>query len=231
MRGKHERQFSLFKESVLAWYTAERWDKIYPYITGKVFSRRFIEHFITEYARSHTCEYTLTDEFTGDVFNFNVYHAAQTVLIGTHKRHMDPFGRKNRDAADNGQFEFGFGEKKALVSVCSLVFFRWAHKHKIMEYAHEHEDDIRRDMNALTLLKRHASSSTTTNAIVPVDEIEIELPLAKTRDDAAACPLKDEYWQAAVEECMQRPRKRRKRYRECAVDMIVNDACEIQARV
>jgi len=260
--GKHERQFPVFKQSVLSWYTPERWAAVYPYISGAVFSRRFIEHFITEYSRSHSCEYPLTDPFTGDVFTFNVYHAAQTVLLGVHKRHMDPFGRRNREADENGRFEFGYGEQRALVSVCALVFFRWAIKHRVMEYAREHEAAIKDDMQRLARLKRS----------VTVSEIEIEVPAGNALPSAmpstmpsampstmpstmpsampsamplamppampstavgvvGASPLQDEYWRASIDERMQQPRKRRKRYRESTVEMIVNNQCEIKATI
>lgn len=207
----------------MRWYNAERWEAIYPYICGERFSRRFIEHFITEYARSHRCEYTLKDPETGDVYLFNVYHAAQTVLAGVHKRHMDPFGRKNRDADENGKFEFGFGDKKAEVSVCSLVFFRWAHKHNVMQYAEEHEADIKADMKALSKLKRDKKAAAT------VRQIEIAVPDTIQQAVATAVhPLQDEYWKASLEERMQQPKKKRKRYRESAVDMVMTANCELK---
>lgn len=213
--ARNQRQYEYFKASVVQWYTAERWDAVYPYIRGDVFSRRFIEHFITEYARAKKCEYPITDPDTGDVRMFNVYHSAQTVLIGVHKRHMDPFGRKNRDADGDGRFMFGFGDKKCMVSVCSLVFFRWAHTNRVLEYAQEHQEDIRADMRAMTVVKRSK-----------ISEIHISAPDI-TKAVAVTHPLQDEYWRASLEECHQPPRKRRKRYRECLVDTLVTNQCVV----
>lgn len=216
-KGKHERQFPVFKASVLQWYTPERWERVYPYLQCKTFSRRFLEHFITEYARSHSCTYPLTDPLTGEVFNFNVYHSAQTVLAGVHKRHMDPFGRKNKNAADNGRFVHGFGDKVCEVSVCELVFFRWALKHNVMKYAEEHADEIRADMASMARVKRVHP--------VSVEQIIIEVPQAPTN------PLQDIYWEDSVKECMQQPKRRRKRYRESTVDMVMNNKCELTAAI
>lgn len=249
-KGRHERQFPVFKASVLQWYTPKNWDRVYPYLTGEKYSRRFIEHFTTEYARSHNCEYPMTDPFTGEVYNFNVYHSAQTVLSGVHKRHMDPFGRRNRNAANNGKFLHGFGDKKYLVSVCELVFFRWWLKNNVGDYVDKHADEIREDMAKMSRIKREASRPAT------VEEVIIELPeemqvLARqqqeeTKDEttlhetrlqvstasdvvATDNPFHDEYWQASVDERMQQPKKRRKRYRESVVDMVMNNNCTITA--
>lgn len=229
-QGKHKRQFPVFKQSVLDWYTEPRWNDVYPYLVGERFSRRFIEHFITEYSRTHTCEYPLADAFTGDVFSFNVYHSAQTVLAGVHKRHMDPFGRKNKNAENNGRFVFGYGDKRCEVSVCELIFFRWAHQNRVMEYAAQHEDAIKADMSRMAREKRDYLKSVLSAA----EEIIVEMspqqqPLTAAVVVANVHPLHDEYWQGAIDEKMQQPKRKRKRYRESAVDMLMNDAVEIKA--
>lgn len=157
--SRHERQFPLFKESVLRWYTQANWARVFPYLHSETMSRRFLEHFITEYARSNHCEYQLKDDFTGEIYNFNVYHSAQTVLAGVHKRNMDPFSRKNRNAANNGRFEFGYGDDRCMVSVCELIFFRWAVKHRVLEYAERHRQAIIDDMRSMSRAKRHLSPS------------------------------------------------------------------------
>lgn len=213
-QGRHSRQFPVFKQSATDWYNEERWNAIYPYLTGERFSRRFLEHFITEYSRSHPCEYLLTDAFTGDVYNFNVYHSAQTVLAGIHKRHMDVFGRKNKSAENNGRFMFGYGEKLCEVSLCELIFFRWAYQNKVMEYAHAHEEEIRNDMSKMAKIKRDSSSNS---------------PEQKEEKIILVNPLRDEYWKDSVDECMQMPKRRRKRYREGCVDMVMNNDCEIKS--
>lgn len=220
--AKHARHYEVFKASVLKWYTRERWMAVFPYINGDVFSRRFIEHFITEYARSHCCEYPLKDPFTGDVTVFNVYHSAQTVLAGVHKRHMDPFGRRNNNAENGGKFPFGYGKHVCTVSVCVLVFFRWALKHNVLEYAKEHQEDIKKDMADMARFKRTDSRR--------VEEVVIELPENSEVSSTAAAalhPLQDEYWQESTSERKQQPKKKRKRYRESAVSMVMNNDCVV----
>lgn len=212
---RNQRQHAIIKESVIQWYTPERWAAIYPYITGSVFSRRFIEHFITEYARAYKCEYPVMDPHTGDTKMFNVYHSAQTVLIGVHKRHMDPFGRRNRDVANDGRFMFGFGDQQCMVSVCSLIFFRWAYTNNVLQYAKDHENTIREDMRTITRIKRSK-----------ISVIDIEVP-DHHKQITPQNPLQDEYWRASLEGCHQAPKKRRKRYRECSVDTLLTDKCVV----
>jgi hypothetical protein len=253
--GKNARQYTLFRASVLAWYNEENWARVYPYISGTIFSRRFIEHFTTDYSRSHHCEYPLEDPFTGDVYNFNVYHSAQTVLAGVHKRHMDPFGRKNHNVDNDGRFVFGYGSQLCEVTVCEMIFFRWWVKHNVGEYALAHYDEIQADMKAMARLKKGTKRNTD---IQSIEEIEIELPppssnsigteLTVSRantihsDDMMSDnnendneddtnPFQDEYWEASVREKMQQPPKRRKRYRESTVNMTMNNHCVVKAAI
>lgn len=229
-QGKHKRQFPVFKQSVLDWYTEQRWNEVYSYLIGERFSRRFIEHFITEYSRTHTCEYPLADEFTGDVFSFNVYHSAQTVLSGVHKRHMDPFGRKNKNAENNGRFIYGFGEKRCEVSVCELIFFRWAYQNKVMEYVAEHEEEIKADMSRMAKEKRETVQKLK-NMLSDAEEVIVEMPmpLTTTSNIQERNPFHDKYWKGAIDEKMQQPKRKRKRYRESSVDMLMNNDIEIKA--
>jgi len=252
--GRHERQFVVFKASVLQWYTQERWDAVFPYITGEKYSRRFIEHFTTEFARSHKCEYTVTDGFTGEVFIFNVYHSAQTVLAGVHKRNMDPFGRRNKNAENNGKFTHGFGDKKALVSVCELIFFRWWLDYKVGDYVDAHFAEISADMSKLSKVKRGTTKKKQEDFAdtTLLGEIHIEMPTDEARMDALLAlplleqtptglpvqllndvnPFHDEYWKSSVADRMQHPKKRRKRYRESKVNMALKIGdVELQAAI
>ncbi len=227
-RSKHEAQFPVYLASVTKFFTVpENWEAVYPYLKGEKMSRRFLEHFITEYARAYRCEYYVTDPTSGERYLFNVYHQAQAVLLGVHKRHMDPFSRRNRSATNNGFFEFGHGDRKCMVTVCELIFFRWALKKKVLEYAEQHEAEIKADMARMARVKREstnasanakpASANTADGKVI--DEIVIELPPPEN-------PLQDTYWRSATQEKKQMPRKQRKRYRTSAVSTVFNEDIE-----
>ena len=248
---RHQQQFPVFKESVIRFFSVkEHWDAVYPYLQGDRFSRRFLEHFITEYSRAHCCQYPLVDPATNETYLFNVYHSAQSVLLGVHKRHMDPFSRKNHSAHDNGVFTFGYGDKVCEVAVCELLLFRWALKHKVLEYAEKHQDEIKEDMANIARLKRVKNKNIQRKRTatppqqqhddeeeehpVVVDSIEIDIPdgidLNDSMTSAAAeqYPLRDEYWKSSTATKMQKPRKRRKRYRESAVNTVFNEDIEVK---
>ncbi len=211
-RARHEAQFPVHRESVMQFFANENnWNAVYPYLNHERESRRFFEHFVTEYARAYRCEYPLKDPTTGRESLFNVYHDAQTVLLGVHKRHMDPFSRKNRNAVNDGFFEFGHGDKRCQVTVCELVFFRWALKKGVLAYADAHAAEIREDMARMSRVKREAPKRKAP------DEVVIELPTH---------PLKDAYWQSSTQEKKALPRKERKRYRRSAVSTVFNDEIE-----
>ena len=213
-KNKHRVQFQVYKDSVTKFFSVkENWDTIYPYLTGK-FSRRFLEHFITEYARYFRCEYYLTDPATKENYLFNVYHSAQSVLLGVHKRHMDPFSRKNSSAQNDGFFEFGYGDKRCQVNVCELIFFRWALKRKVLDYAETHQEAIKDDMARLQRMKRNILGKRKQQE---VQEIIIEIPTEDTSH-----PLKDDYWKDATKYKKQKPRRQRKRYRRSAVSTVFN---------
>jgi hypothetical protein len=219
---RHKVQFQVYKDSVTGFFNNYvRWNKVYPYLKGEKFSRRFLEHFITEYARANKCEYYLED--TGEKYLFNVYHSAQSVLLGVHKRHMDPFSRKNLSADNEGFFTFGYGEKICDVTVCELNFFRWALKKGVLAYAEKHQEEIKEDMARLARLKREFLGKRK-----DIEEVVIELPdgsLAPIHDAIALAdhPLQDQYWKTATAEKMQQPRKQRKRYRRSAVSTVFNN--------
>lgn len=217
---KHKAQFHVYKESVVNYFSVrENWDAVYPYLKGDRFSRRFLEHFITEYARAHPCQYPLTDPETKETYLFNVYHSAQSVLLGVHKRHMDPFSRKNRNADGNGMFEFGHSDKKCTVAVCELIFFRWALKHKVLEYAEENKEAIKADMAKLARVKREKTGKRKEMAI---EAVEIELPVSLP-------PMPNEYWKMSTIERKQQPKKKRKRYRNSAVETVLHDGITIKS--
>lgn len=158
---------------------------------------------------------------------------------------------------NGGVFSFGYGTKRANVTVCELVFFRWALKHKVLEYAETHYEEIRRDMTALSRLRRNAlAAGDDGQDVVPqrIQEIRIELSSPPPQeeeeeavaDSAGALVLappqfeslvhrsappeeKDEYWLEATRERKQQPKKRRKRYRNGTVNMMVDNDCNVKS--
>ena len=211
MATKNKAQFHLYKDSVVKFFSdREKWEAIYPYVNGEKFSRRFFEHFITEFSRSKCCQYPLKDPSTGETYIFNVYHSAQSVLMGVHKRFMDPFCRKTKGEANNGFFKFGFGKKVCEVAVCELLFFRWALTHKVLDYVNEHEAEIKADMAKMAQMKRSKQPQT--------QRVMNEFTV---RSDG------DEYWRASIESKMQQPKRARKRYRGSNVETIVNEDIQV----
>lgn len=151
----HARRYEIQKRSVLRYFeNEEKWAIVYEYLTGKTFSCRFLDHAITDYARVHNCQYHITDEATGERHLFNIYHSAQTILCGVHKKHMDPFRRRNKSMKGGGFFDFGSGDKMCRVNVPVLTFFRWAIRNKVLDYLEEHQQEIRDDMTKMARLKR-----------------------------------------------------------------------------
>lgn len=160
---------------------------------------------------------------------FNVYHQAQTVLFGVHKRNMDPFKRKNKNAGSDGEgFLWGYGDKKRVVSVCELMFFRWALQNKVLQYAMEHEEEIKADMQKISRIKRQVKNRSSGGenlqpalAAEQVSEVVVDMVLVESK-------TRDPYWKDALEEKMQRPRKRRKRFRQCSVGMDIHTECDVR---
>lgn len=207
-------KYDVYWNSVMQWYTRARWDEIYPFISGEACSRRLLEHLVTDYSRARACEYPLKDPESGETVVFNIHHAAQTVLAGNHKAFMDPFGRKRKGAKNGGIFAFGWGDKTCSVSVSELVFFRWAYKHKVLDYARDNAEAIKADMALMAKVRRQGKRERPT-----IEEVVIELP------DPASTPLRDKYWLESTYERKITPRPQRKRARKSGVAMVVNNQC------
>lgn len=245
-KRRHATQFPIFRDSVLRYFAVKaNWDAVYPYIAGNRFSRRMYEHFVSDYARSHRCEYYLTDETSGERYLFNVYHSSQSVLHGCHKRHMDPFNRTNPHAENGGVVRVGYGDHVCDVTVSELNCFRWMHRRRVFEYMAEHEAEIRADMCAMAKLRRRpasspssssssSSSSTTTTAtaddepseaVALIDEVVIDLQPPPSSSSASSSV----YWQEATASKKQLPPRQRKRYRTSSVNLVFNDDIAIES--
>lgn len=237
-RAGHARRYEVQKRSVTRYFSdPEKWNIVYDYLQGRGFSKRFLDHFITDYARAYKCEYYLTDS-SGARYLFNVYHSAQTILCGVHKKHMDPFRRRNKAVANGGFFEFGHGDRREVVNVPVLTFFRWAIRNKVLDYAREHEAAIKQDMAKKAQEKRQAQKRRRTEALrrafgtvspppppPHVNEVVIEMNGGDGSDEDD--DSEEVYVRETYAECKQRPAKRRKRYRECRVDTVFHDNAEV----
>lgn len=239
-KRRHTAQFPIFRDSVLRYFAVkENWDAVYPYVVRDRFSRRMYEHFVTDYARSHRCEYYLVDETDGERYLFNVYHSSQSVLHGCHKRHMDPFSRANKYAENDGIVRVGYGDKVCDITVSELNCFRWMHKRKVFEYMTEHEEEIKADMAAMAKLKRqgHAPDFGDVEEVVIVyDEPAAASSSSSSSSSVASSSSSSSasnasvYWQESTAAKKQLPPRKRKRYRDSSVNLVFNDHIEVESR-
>lgn len=157
------------KKSVIAYFDdhPEYWNKyIYPYIEGKKWSGRLLDHAVARYFREHNCCWTLAN---GKIFNARV--EAQLMLFGVHKRGFDPFRRRLKDNDSLGYFTYG--NPPARVSVGLLNWFRWAIRNGVLDYIDTHEAEIRAHMKQ----NNHSAAAATTDE----DDNTVEKPRKKRR--------------------------------------------------
>ncbi len=222
----HKRRYELQKESVLRYFSdPKKWDIVYDYLQGEGFSKRFLDHLVTDYARTNNCQYVVEEE-DGETRLFNIYHSAQTLLSGVHKKHMDPFKRQNELLEDKGFFRFGHDpERIAVTSVCQLTFYRWAIRNDVLKFAREHEKAIKEDMAAISQKKKRLKQEQ------PITGISIDLKRKDRGEDQEENDdddSEDEMIKETNTKASQQPRKRRKRYRENRVNTLFNNAVSVK---
>lgn len=233
-RGKSALQFHVFSRSVQRYFENEsNWDAVYPYLCEEpIVSRRLVEHFLTDYSRTHVCVYPLHPG--GGLFN--VYHEWHAALSGCHKRHLDPFNRANPEAPNNGFITVGYGEKKLSVSVASLLCYQWLHKHRVLEYIQANLDDIKDDMSHMAHIgrkraKKRQRQQQQQHAHKGPEQQErqqqqVALYEPPERDRAAVAldvshPLCHDIWRETTRDCQQPPPKVRRRSRPSVVDVCI----------
>lgn len=153
-QGVASQSFLIQKEAVLEYFKNEKeWNRVYDLINENQLSRRLLDYLVTEYSRKHIVQYPILLP-NGSTQIFNIYHSAQTILKGLHKKGIDPFRRYNCEAPDGGLFEWGPPGKRVVTSVCQLTFFRWALRNGVIDYALEHKREIENEMSRSSRQKR-----------------------------------------------------------------------------
>lgn len=108
-------------------------------------SLRIIDWFVTNYSKKNNTNYNLLN-FNCDVNEakfkqFIVYIDYKLQLKGYSKKQFDPFQRRER-------INFYYTENKFITTtVGQLNFFRWAIKHKVINYIENNIEKIEKDMN------------------------------------------------------------------------------------
>lgn len=178
----------IMKRSVVNYWDANpsAWESVQAYL--KQYTLRFVDFFVTSYARSNVCEYP--NPIGGGVFN--VYHSMQEMLNGLNKEHLDPFKRSGGE----GDFEY----RGVRTNVAQLTFFRWAHVHGVFEYMAKHREEIDADRHRKEM--EHNTDA--------AHQVVIQLPPCFAAEEA---PEDLQRVTETVQECLQRPRKKRKRLR------------------
>jgi hypothetical protein len=134
-------------------------NKVLPYLDGKApLSLRIIDWFVTKYSRKNFVKYPLgTQEFV-------LYLSYKGQLKAYSKLYFDPNCRRDRI-----MFKIP-GHEAFMTTIGKLNFFRWALQCGVLDYIHEHEEEIKSGYNAhlketsqtLKRLKTETSTSTTT---------------------------------------------------------------------
>lgn len=200
--------------SVLQYFSEEpaRWDRIYPLLLldgddaqEERISFRLLDYLVTTYSKTHVCQYQVQDS-DGQTRLVNIHQSAQTLLKGVHKRSLDPFCRRNKCLDNDGLFEFGHGEKRARTSAAQLLFFRWALRYGVIDYAEQHAAEIRADMAESARQQRKRARQ--------------EIP----------SPLPEEIVFEFAEEEEERPSRRRRRFRlKPPVQIVVNSGALVES--
>lgn len=149
--------------SVVSYFSvSERWEQVYSILSRQEagISYRMLDFLVTTYSKQHVCQYTVQDA-DGQTRLVNIRQSAQTLLSGLHKRSLDPFRRVNSCFKQGGVFEFGFGDKKVNTTMAQLTFFRWALRNRVIDFARQHQVEIRAAMTEHASRKRRRPSSET----------------------------------------------------------------------
>ena len=131
-------QNDLLLNKLLNFYASkETLDHILPIINGSSkLSIRIIDWFVTNYAKKNFIVYTV------DNHRFKVYTDYKLKLKAYSKKRFDPFCRWER-------INIPYGEDYGVqTTIGQLNFFKWALENKIIDYIHEHFEDIEEDMNS-----------------------------------------------------------------------------------
>ena len=112
-------------------------EKVLPYLDGKApLSLRIIDWFVTKYSRKNFVKYPLGSQ------EFVLYLSYKGQLKAYSKLYFDPNCRRDR-------IMFKIQDHEAfMTTIGKLNFFRWALECGVLDYIHEHEEEIRNGYNA-----------------------------------------------------------------------------------
>ena len=117
-----------------------------PIINGNSnISLRIIDWFVTNYSKkNNTCIINKDTHIKNDIKQFIVFLNYKSQLKAYTKKQFDPFCRRDRIKFI---YDINNNEKIIETTVGQLNFFRWAIKHKIINYINDNLSDIEYDMN------------------------------------------------------------------------------------
>lgn len=131
-------QNDLLLNKLLHFYSSkETLDRILPIINGSSqLSIRIIDWFVTNYAKKNFIVYPVDNQ------RFKVYTDYKLKLKAYSKKRFDPFCRWER-------INIPYDDDSCIqTTIGQLNFFKWALENKIIDYIHEHFEEIELDMNA-----------------------------------------------------------------------------------
>jgi hypothetical protein len=113
-------------------------------------SLRIVDWFVTNYAKKNFTVYELRENN-----RFKVYHDYKLKLKAYSKKNFDPFCRWERITIpyDNDNY--------METTIGQLNFFKWAIESKIVDYIHNHYQEIESDMN---------TRNSTSKRLTPIDK-------------------------------------------------------------
>jgi hypothetical protein len=106
----------------------------------KKISLRLIDWLVTNYSKSEHIVYNVNDTM------FNMHISYKNMLKAYSKRMFDPFKRHGRIYIECPRLPCG----KLETTVAQMMFFKWAIDHKVIDYAIENRNAIKRHMEDST---------------------------------------------------------------------------------
>ena len=156
-------QNHLLLENLQKYYAnAENLQKMTRIINGESrISLRVVDWFVTNYSKKNFTVYSLpSHDINGNLeeIRFKVYDEYKRKLKGYSKRRFDPFCRWER-------ISIPYDEKNNMeTTIGQLNFFKWAIENRVLDYIHDHFEDIERDMNQRNSTSKRRTVTATSSA-------------------------------------------------------------------
>ena len=155
-------QKQLLLDNLMGFYkTKENLTKMMNVINGESkISLRIVDWFVTNYAKKYYTVYEIPQIIHGlpsetQTVRFKVYNDYKLKLKAYAKKNFDPFCRWERITIpyDNDNY--------METTIGQLNFFKWAIESKIIDYIHNHYQEIESDMN---------TRNSTSKRLIPIDK-------------------------------------------------------------